>query len=195
MFAPFTLGCAVLLAILIRAMLPLIGERYMQIYHMRHSLPTVTSVTSVTSGLEASPEAVSQMLQWQKKAVTNCNNCNILFTRFSSLAPSRHIRALHQSPKCEDQPLNRSARGIDTTLSNASLLPHCNIATLQQSILSPLLKPVHNCCSLLQCNKLQQFSPSHARKQFTRGYIFLRFHFTPSIASRSAGRHMLQSIM
>jgi len=42
MFAPFALGFPGLLAILIRAKLPLIGERYMQIYQMRHSYLAAT---------------------------------------------------------------------------------------------------------------------------------------------------------
>jgi len=112
MFAPFTLGCLILLAILIRAMLLLIGERYMQIYQIRHSYLAVTSVTSVTLSLKASLEAASQMLQWQKKTGTNCNKCNILCAWLSKLAPSRHSRALHKPPQPEVQSLNRPARGI-----------------------------------------------------------------------------------
>jgi len=77
MFAPFVLGFAGLLAILIRATLPLIGERYMQIYQIRHSYTTATSATSATLPLEASPEAALQMLQWREKTPAICNNCNI----------------------------------------------------------------------------------------------------------------------
>jgi len=91
MFAPFALGFAVLLATLTRTTLPRMGKGYMQIYHMRHPLPTVTSVTSVTKSLKASPEGALQMLQWRKKTATTCNNCNI------ATMPAVPIPAHHSS--------------------------------------------------------------------------------------------------
>ena len=81
MFALFALGFVILMAALACATLPRRVVRYIQIYHIRRSYPTVTSVTSVTKYLQASPEAALQMLQWRKKAVTNCNKCNKLLQR------------------------------------------------------------------------------------------------------------------
>jgi len=113
------LGFAVLVAVLIYLTLPRMREAYMQIYHMRHSLPTVTSVTSVTNSLQASPEVASQMLQWQKKAVTALSRkvCNIARAApFSGLNDGIEVFELDTSVSGAELPLDGGCHRIATLL-------------------------------------------------------------------------------
>jgi len=100
----------------------------------------VTTVTSVTKSLEASPEAASQMLQWRKKTATNCNNCNILHFSLSRIV--------------DDQP---SAKGIFNFITYVTFLSlqHCNIATITPS--SRSRSQFTNVAPMLHSHTLQHY--------------------------------------
>jgi len=90
-----------------------------------HSLLCCNIATTATKSPGSAPQACLQMLQF----VAVRYHCNKLFPRPSTPALTLPISALHKAPKGEDQPLHRSARGIDTTLSYTSPVAHCNIVT------------------------------------------------------------------